>query len=85
MPDFVVDTFQIFPKAGVTFVMSPSQVADLGCVNTMATLRINVRGRLTRTKAAESCVASMRSRFSQTYQEGCKASGLDSGNMIVVG
>ena len=85
MPDFVLDTFQIFPKAGVTFVMSPSQVADLGCINTMATLRINFKGRLTRTKTAEFWVASMRSQLSQTYQEGCKASGLDSGNMIVVG
>ena len=96
--------------------MSLIQVADLGCVNTMAILRINVRGRLTSEPAysihtllvSEDNTEDTEVWFSiygcnvnideggsilsivdakpvlQTYQEGCIASGLDSGNMIVV-
>ena len=97
--------------------MSPIQVADLGCVNTMAILRINVRGRLSSEPAysihillvSKDNIEDSEVRFSiyecnvnideggsilsivdvksvlQTYQEGCKTLGLDSGNMIVVG
>ena len=114
MPDFVLDTFQIFSKTGVILVMSPIQVADLGCVNMMAILRINVRGRLSSEPAYSihillvsednteawfsiygcnvnideggSILSSVDAKsVLQTYQEVCKALGLDSGNMIVVG